>query len=337
MQFITYLKERIYQMIWLAIWLFTVDMFLLTYYGSLPLGVYINVTAIFSYFLINYMEFYRTKTYFDELTDLNDSLDKKYLLPELMKKGKRQEERQFYDLVKDMGKSMTEHVNEFKYSNREYKEYIEMWIHEVKIPIATASLVLANHKNEISSSIEEELNKIEGYIEQALFYARSNYVEKDYRITDVSLKDVVHQVLLKNKRNLIEKRAKMNLHGLDTFVLSDSKWLGFIINQLISNAIKYAKEELSIEIYAEEQDGICSLHVKDNGVGIRQEDLPFVFEKGFTGNNGRKKEKSTGIGLYLCEKLCGRLGHKIVLQSEEDNGCEVIVYFTKTDFYDTVS
>lgn len=338
MRFITYLRERTWKTVWLLLWLFFVNVFLLTYKRSLPFILYIDVTAFVSFVLMNWIEFQGKKKYYEEIQQIEESLDKKFLLPEMMIKAKNLEEQQIYSIMKEMSKSMTEYVNEYKYSNREYKEFIEMWIHEVKIPIATAKLVAENHKSDISKSINEELKKIEDYTEQALFYARSSYVEKDYLISEVSLQEVVHQMLLRNKRNLIEKKAKMNLHDLDRIVLSDGKWLGFILNQILSNCIKYSKEEhLAIEMFAQERDGVMELHVKDNGIGIRREDLPMVFEKGFTGINGRRREKTTGIGLYLCKKLCSRLGHEIHIVSEEGSGCEVILFFSKTDFYDALS
>ncbi len=130
----------------------------------------------------------------------------------------------------------------------------------------------------------------------------------------------------------------MNLHDLDKAVLSDGKWLGFIISQILSNSLKYASgDTLSIEIYATSNETCVELHMKDNGMGISRKDLPLVFEKGFTGSNGRGNVKSTGIGLYLCKKLCNRLGHSISILSDEGSGCEVIIGFSKTSFYDTLS
>lgn len=338
MRYIEYLKEKWNIIIWLIFWLFTVDVFLMTFRGSLWLGIYIDITALISFLLLSFMEYYKSKQYITELIQLVDGLDKKYLLPEIMSKGDKQVEKQIYWVVKEMGKAMTEYVNSYKYSNREYKEYIEMWIHEVKIPIATAKLVLANHKSEYAESVEEELHKIENFTEQALFYARSSYVEKDYLISNISLQEIVHGVLLRNKRSLILCHTQMNLHDLDKSVLSDGKWLGFIISQILSNSLKYASGDvLSIEIYATSNETCVELHVRDNGIGISPKDLPLVFDKGFTGSNGRVNVKSTGIGLYLCKKLCTRLGHSISIISEEGSGCEVIIGFSKTSFYDTLS
>lgn len=337
MRYFTYLREESWKFVWLFLWLLTINVFLLTYRGSLWLSLYIDSTAVIGFFIIHYISYSHKKKYFQDIEQLIDQLDKKYLLSEMIGKGKTQEQQQIYQIVKEMGKSMSGQVNAYKYANREYKEYIEMWIHEVKIPIAAAKLVLANHKNEVSLSVEEELKKIEDYTEQALFYARSNYVEKDYLISWISLKEAVHQMLMRNKRNLIEGNAQINIHDLDKTVLSDGKWLGFILNQVLSNSIKYAGDiTLQLELYADENNGQINLHLKDNGIGVIPEDLLLVFEKGFTGTNGRMTTKSTGLGLYLCRKLCDRLGHKIQLLSDGANGSEVIISFSRTNFYDTV-
>lgn len=338
MRYVIYLKERAYSIIWLFFWLFTVDIFLLTQKGSLWLGIYIDVTAVISFLLIKWIEFRRIANYMMELENLTEGLDKRFLMPEMMDEGHTQEENAFFNIAKDMEKSMAECVNSYKFSNREYKEYIEMWIHEVKIPIATAQLVLANHQNEYSDSIAEELRKIEDYTEQALFYARSSYVEKDYRISDISLKEAVHEVVLRNKRNLIMEHAQMNLHDLDVTVLSDGKWLRFLLGQILSNCLKYkGNSTLSIEVYVKKNKELTELHIKDNGIGIAKKDLPMVFEKGFTGSNGRSNVKSTGIGLYLCKKLCDRLEHSITIDSDGVNGCEVVIGFPKTSYYDMFS
>lgn len=338
MRYLSYLKERLWSVIWLFFWLFTVDTFLMTLKGSLWLGVYIDITAVVSFFLVKWIEFHKYSRYFAELEKMTEELDKTFLLPEMMDKGHTQEEKAFYSIAKDMEKSMTEHVNSYKFSNREYKEYIEMWIHEVKIPIATAKLVLENHKSDYSVSLDEEIRKIENYTEQALFYARSNYVEKDYRISSISLQETVHQVLLRNKRELIVHHVQLNLHDLDVKILSDGKWLTFLLGQILSNSIKYTGDAvLSIEMYAKKNNEAVELHIKDNGIGIARKDLPRVFEKGFTGSNGRGNTKSTGIGLYLCKKLCERLKHKITIDSDGFSGCEVTIGFPKTSYYDMFS
>ena len=229
---------------------------------------------------------------------------------------------------------MLENVNSYKQLQEDYKEYIELWIHEIKIPIATSKLIIENNKNEITKSIDEELDEIENYTEQALFYARSNTVNKDYVVTKSNLKEIVNEAILKSKRALLSNKISIELNDLEKEVFTDSKWATFIINQIIQNSIKYSKkEDKKIQLYAKSNNENIILYIKDNGIGIKKGEITRVFEKGFTGENGRIiNKKSTGIGLYLCQKLCNKLGLGIELNSEKDIGTEVRIIFPKSSF-----
>ena len=240
----------------------------------------------------------------------------------------------FKNTLEQIDKSMLENVNKYKYMTEDYKEYIELWIHEIKIPIATSKMVIENNKNAITKSIDEELDKVENYIEQALFYARSNTVEKDYYIRKVVLKEIVNESIKKNKSSLIQEKISIDIHDLDIEVNTDNKWIVFILNQIIQNSIKYRKKENSvIEIYANQGKENVILYIKDNGIGIKQGEITRVFEKGFTGTNGRlSNKKSTGIGLYLCKKLCNKLGTGIELNSVQNEGTEVKLVFPKDSY-----
>lgn len=191
-------------------------------------------------------------------------------------------------------------------------------------------MVIENNKNEVTKSINEELDKVENYIEQALFYARSNTVEKDYYIKKSSLKEIVNETIKKNKNVLIQEKILLNIHDLDLEVNTDGKWIGFILNQIIGNSLKYKKQDeiLELEIYAKPGKQNIVLCIKDNGIGIKKGEITRVFEKGFTGTNGRLiGKKSTGIGLYLCKKLCDKLGIGLELNSIENEGTEVRIVF----------
>ena len=172
-------------------------------------------------------------------------------------------------------------------------------------------MVIENNKNLVTKSIDEELDKVEDYIEQALFYARSNTVEKDYYIKKSNLKEIVNESIKKNKSVLIQEKVEINMHDLDINVNTDSKWIVFILSQVIQNSVKYRNKdnESNFEIYSKHIKENVILYIKDNGIGIKKGEITRVFEKGFTGTNGRLSgKKSTGIGLYLCKKLCDKLG-----------------------------
>ena len=201
-------------------------------------------------------------------------------------------------------------------------------------------MLIENNKTEVTKSIDEELDKVENYVEQALFYARSNTVQKDYYIKSTKLKDMVNDAIKKNKNILIGEKISINLHDLDLTVNTDNKWVIFILNQIIQNSSKYMKKEENsqIEIYSKQGKENIILYIKDNGIGIKEEEVPKVFEKGFTGTNGRLQgKKSTGIGLYLCKKLCDKLGISIELNSKENKGTEVKLIFPKSSFTQIVN
>ena len=265
---------------------------------------------------------------------LIDELADKYLISEIINTPDFLEGKILKKSMQEAGKSMLENVNTYKRLQEDYKEYIELWIHEIKIPIATSKLIIENNKNEITKSIGEELDEIENYTEQALFYARSNTVNKDYIITKSNLQEIVNGAILKNKGALLSSKTSIELHDLEREVYTDSKWAVFIINQIIQNAIKYSKiKDRKIEIYAISKRENVVLYIKDNGIGIKKGEITRVFEKGFTGENGRTiNKKSTGIGLYLCKKLCNKLGLGIELNSEKDIGTEVRIIFPKSSF-----
>lgn len=196
-------------------------------------------------------------------------------------------------------------------------------------------MIIENNKNEVTKSIDEELNKVEDYIEQALYYARSNTVEKDYYVKKVNLKDIVNESIKKNKSVLIHEKVSINIHDIELEVNTDSKWIVFILNQIIQNSIKYKKqdENLEIEIYGKAGKENVILYIKDNGIGIKKGEITRVFEKGFTGTNGRIiGKKSTGIGLYLCKNLCNKLGIAIELNSVQNEGTEIRLVFPKGSF-----
>ncbi len=182
----------------------------------------------------------------------------------------------------------------------------------------------------------KNFGRLENYIEQALFYARSNTVEKDYYIKKCSLKEVVNESVKKNKNVLMQEKALLDLHDLAIEVNTDSKWIVFMLNQILQNSSKYRKPEgnLKIEIYARKNKENVILFLKDNGIGIKKSEITRVFEKGFTGINGRlTNKKSTGIGLYLCKKLCDKLGIAIELNAVENEGTEVRLVFPQNSLY----
>ena len=334
MDFKLFLREKASTILLLLFGLITIDIFLMAYNVGMFIKIYIPLIIIGLYMISIIIEYFKRKKFYDNLLKILEELDEKYLITEIIKTPNFLEGQIFKNSLEQIDKSMLENVNKYKYMTEDYKEYIELWIHEIKIPIATSKMVIENNKNAITKSIDEELDKVENYIEQALFYARSNTVEKDYYIRKVVLKEIVNESIKKNKSSLIQEKISIDIHDLEIEVNTDNKWIVFILNQIIQNSIKYRKKENSvIEIYANQGKENVILYIKDNGIGIKQGEITRVFEKGFTGTNGRlSNKKSTGIGLYLCKKLCNKLGIGIELNSVQNEGTEVKLVFPKDSY-----
>lgn len=322
MNFLNFLKEKTFTIISLIFALITIEIFLLMYNLNWFIKAYIPICIILAYIIGILVEYFQKRRFYQNLIGILDQLEPKYLVAEMIRTPNFIEGKILKEILQQANKSMIENINKYKFAQEEYKEYIETWIHEVKLPIATSKMIIENNKTEVTKSIEEELEKIEEFIEQALYYARSNTVEKDYIIKKNNLKEIVNTVIKKNKAIFLQEKIKLDMHDLEKEVYTDSKWTIFILNQIIGNSIKYMKEtENKIEIFSIEKKEQVVLIIKDNGIGIPKGEISRVFEKGFTGSNGRMTgKKSTGIGLYLCKKLADKLGLKIELDSEENKG-----------------
>ncbi|MBW3494819.1 HAMP domain-containing sensor histidine kinase [Bacillus sp. FDAARGOS_1420] len=292
------------------------------------------VFCIWFFPLILYMamEFIKCKNYYNEINGILENLEKKYLLPEVVKESNFIHGEKLNAILQETSRDMHENIKYYRDMQLDYREYIETWVHEIKTPIASTKLIIENNQNEVTNKIDSQLDRIEGFVEQVLYYSRSNNVGKDYIIKPLNLDDLVRTVIKRNYRDFIHKRIKLDIQDIDEIVYSDGKWIGFIINQIIGNSIKYSNnKEQMIRIYSIKKANSVILTIEDNGVGIIPKDVNRVFEKGFTGENGRRFSKSTGMGLYLCEKLCSKLGLKIGIESEMNKGTSVTLIFPLSD------
>jgi len=273
-------------------------------------------------------EFIKTNRFYKDLNNTMENLDEKYLISEIINEPDFIEGKTIYNILKKTNKAMHENVKKYRDMQSEYREYIETWVHEIKTPISSTRLIIENNEDKVTKSINYELNIIENYIEQVLYYSKSNDVSKDYIIREISLATVVKNVIRKNSRDFINKRISVDIDNIDGTIYSDAKWLEFILNQIIGNSIKYSeRDDGKVKIYTKSNANNIILTIEDNGIGIINKDVNRVFEKGFTGDNGRKLSKSTGIGLYLCRKLCDQLGLGISLTSRVGEGTKVSIIF----------
>lgn len=333
MKFSRYLLDRWKTGAFLLFVLMTVEIFLLLYSVSWMLSVYMAVGITAAFLLGSYLEYQSKRAYYEDVFGKLEQLKEKYLIVEMLNRADTVEEELLAEILQDSNKAMLEKVNEYKHIQEEYKDYIELWIHEIKLPIAASKMIIENNKNDVTKSIEEELDRIENYIEQALFYARSSHANKDYCVTKCTVRPIINEVVKRNKQTLINQKIKITIEQADETVYTDPKWLSFILNQIIQNSIKYRKQSgAEICFLTEEKKDKVVLSVRDNGIGIKQGEVSRVFDKGFTGSNGRIGKKSTGIGLYLCKKLCDKLGLGIELSSEENAGTQVKIVFPKNSY-----
>lgn len=329
MKFRDFLKEKLYYIILLAFILISSDILLMIYNISLFMVLYITIVPILGFLICLIIEYNIKNSFYKRLEKQMAELDEKYLISEIVQNPNFIEGKILINTIQDIDKSMLENVNKYKHLTEDYKEYIELWIHEIKIPIATSKLIIENNKSKETKSIDEELGKIENFVEQVLYYARSNNVEKDYYISKTKLSEIVNGAILKNKNFLLSNKINLEIGDIDKQVVTDSKWTIFILNQIIQNSVKYMNKDIkTMKIYAEEKKEKVILYIQDNGMGVGKGEIARVYDKGFTGENGRiLGKKSTGIGLYLCKKLCDRLGLGIEFNSQKDIGTEVKIIF----------
>lgn len=277
------------------------------------------------------LRFLAERRHLNRLLKLAEGLKERYLIAEVMDKPVRAEEEVYFRLLGMAEKSMLEQVSAARRERREYREYIEQWIHEIKTPLTALKLLCDNNKSEFTRTMRAELEKLNHFAEQALYFARSEAVEKDYLIRETLLSDIIHQAVADNRQLLISGGIQVSLTDCGQVVFTDEKWVCFMLNQVIGNAVKYAGPNPSIAFRALAREEGTVLEVHDNGIGIPANDLPRVFDKGFTGENGRNLKSSTGIGLYLCRRLCDKLGIGLNAASDE-NGTTISFFFRKNHF-----
>ena len=310
----------------------TLSLFLLATGNAIQTVLFILITWMLVLILCLTICYLSRKKRLDKLLEMAGQLKERYLIPEVMQKPDRAEEQVFYQILKMSEKSMLERIGEVERERGEYRAYIEQWVHEVKTPITALKLLCENNRSPFSRDVLAELENINRYTEQALYYARSEHTEKDYSIREMNLADVVHGAIADNKYLLRQCDMAITVDDLEPVVYADDKWVRFILNQIISNAVKYrAPQHPALRIFTERSDDQVLLSIADNGIGIPESDLPRIFEKGFTGQNGRTIHSSTGIGLYLCKRLCDKLGIGLAASSS-DKGTTITLSFHINDF-----
>ncbi|WP_312471618.1 sensor histidine kinase [Neobacillus sp.] len=253
----------------------------------------------------------------------------------MVRKAKTYEQYLFHSMLQKMEQHHQEKITEILQEKKDNLEFMTSWFHDIKTPISVSRLVIEhNDKSDAINSLEEEIDKIEAYVEQALYFVRSDHVHRDYLITEVDLSKVVHSAIRQHSKIFIKKKIQLDLQLIQIDILTDQKWLLYILSQLMTNALKYTANQGKLSISVEEDQKETRLVIEDNGIGISKADIARVFDQGFTGENGRMFGNSTGMGLYLAKKLANKLGHGLTIDSEENKFTAVTIHFPKlTDYY----
>lgn len=263
-------------------------------------------------------------SYYKKHKDLEELMSSITLNIEKLPGAKTIIEKDYQELLSILHKANIQSKYEAEVSQSNLISYYTLWAHQIKTPIAAMYLILKEEENEQSLELSSELFKIEQYVEFVLQYLRLDSMSSDLVLKKYSLDDIVRQSVRKYARMFVRKKIKLNFKELGCEVLTDEKWLCFVIEQILSNALKYTKEgTISIYMHPSLEK---TLVIEDTGIGIAKEDLNRLFERGFTGYNGRWDKKSTGLGLYLCKQILDKLSHRITIESEVDKGTKVLIH-----------
>lgn len=284
----------------------------------------INVVFLLLYLLISYI---KKNTFLNDIK--NDTFKINTCDIELIKC--KNEEKIYLNIIKNYQYKCNKIINKNVKKFEENKEIMSMWVHDIKMPIAIIKLTLEQNEElideKISDDIDNEIFRIENSIEKILYLSRLEDFHKDFLIQEVNIEKIIRDIIRKYSKYFISKKIILDLNNLNFKVLSDEKWLYFIFEQLLSNSLKYSSLRDNISIYCKTTKNYLQLRVEDTGCGIKKEDLNRIFNKGFTGNNGRNNAKSTGLGLYLAKELCDKLGHKINVDSEYNQYTKFTITF----------
>ncbi len=317
----SYLKER---MKWVVLYaICTLLMSAILYFNHIPMqeigyGILICGCCLLFLFVADIFS-YVTK--YRRLEHLKQHIE---ILSDMLEEPENVTEFQYQEFIRGISEEKIKQQNETAGKAKEQQEYYTMWVHQIKTPIAALRLLLQEKSGEMDTAEElDELFRIEQYVEMALQYMRLDSESTDFLIKKVDIDAIIKEVVHKYARLFIRKKVKLQYNEIHTEVLTDEKWLSFVIEQLLSNAIKYSAGG-TVSIY---MPSAYELVIEDNGIGISPEDLPRVFEKGYTGYNGHVNKRSTGIGLYLCSRITKKLSHGMRIESEIGKGTKVYVNF----------
>ncbi|MGL5296101.1 MAG: sensor histidine kinase [Culicoidibacterales bacterium] len=272
-------------------------------------------------------EYWRIQAFYKETTRLVQTLDQAYLLPVVMKKPQFLTGKIVFEWLNITNRDMHEHVKQATIENMEYQTYVATWVHEIKTPLAALNLLLQHVEVQKRFEMKKQLQHVEAYVEQALYYVKSAQANEDYHVKQFIVQTVIRRAIQTHALALRAKNIQIVLADEKTPVASDPKWVQFIFQQIIQNACQYSYENTTITIEVTNENEAVQVIFRDQGIGIIAHELPHVFKKGYTGSNGREFSPSTGIGLYISQRLAQKLHLQLVIESEQQIGTTVSVVF----------
>ncbi len=324
--FLKYLKQRwrLYVVGVCFFLIYLISFFL--YHLPLQAVIYPTILCGGAALLLMINDFLRVKRKHEILDCIKDISD---AVSEILPKAEQIEEQDYQKIIRLMSE---EHNRYRTYTSCQYSEmvdYYTVWVHQIKTPIASMRLQLQNEDSAFARKLYGDLRRIEQYVEMVLTFLRLNSEHTDYVFREYDLDSIIKQAVKKFSYDFIGRKLTLVYEPVNTMVLTDEKWLSFVIEQVLSNALKYTQSgSITISLDADKK-----LSVRDTGIGIAPEDLPRIFEKGYTGYNGRSQKSASGIGLYLCKRICSKLGHTIYAESVMNEGTVITIDLARTKLW----
>ena len=332
-----YLKDSLKTIVCFLLILIVIDLILIT---STDISktkydiIYMDVlcSAIFlGYLVIDYVMW--NKRY----TELRKALNRSERVENNLITGDTFEEQLMREIIDYKNKEKFEEMSQLKQNLDEINDYITKWVHEIKIPVSVLELLTNkiedNKLYSISEELRREIERMNFLINQVLYISRASNYSQDFIIEEVNLKSIVKSVIQNNVNSFLSKNIEIEMDNIDYYVHTDSKWAYYVIEQITNNAFKYVGYNGKIQISAIQDNNGVTLIIRDNGMGIPQKDIDRIFDKGFTGENGRKTSKSTGMGLYICKKISENLNFDIEVSSKVSEYTEFRIIFYKFSDY----
>lgn len=297
---------------------------LVFYLNEIPIGAALYAMLLSSVFGLIFLIF-DFGNYLRHERILEQMLTQKVMIPEELPDPCDSLEETYQEILSMMERNQRQVQNDWETVYGDMMDYYSIWVHQIKTPIAAMNLILQTEEHPDRRALSMELFKIRQYTEMVLQYLRLGSSTNDFVFRECSLDDLMRQVIRKYAGQFIGKKLSLEFTETNRTVVTDEKWISFVFEQILSNALKYTSHG-KISIFPADQNGIT---IKDTGIGISREDLPRIFEKGYTGFNGRTDKRATGIGLYLTKMICDRLSCRMEVDSEAGKGTTVTICFPK--------